>query len=313
MRAIAMTDYDSGVALHELPIPEPTPDELLVGVHASSVNRLDVLAIEGELPETMKYEFPVIPGRDFAGTVSRIGSSTTNFAVGDEVFGFLTNSVVHEGAWADYVTVPDDGFIARKPSGVAFSEAAALPLAGVAALLLVEAVDPKAGDTVLVVGAEGGVGGFAVQLLARRGATVIATAKRDDAQRLHELGAAQTIDYTHEDVAVAVREGLAALIDLVNQADGFAPLAELVREGGRAASTLGAADVDGLAKRNIEATNIKAGADASAITRLAEVVADGELRPTIDSVVSLAQAPAAIEQFKTGKRGKIVISVADRG
>jgi NADPH2:quinone reductase len=296
--------------------PEPAPDELLVGVHASSVNRLDVLAVDGELRETMEYEFPVIPGRDFAGTVSRIGSSTTNYEVGDEVFGFLTKSVVHEGAWADYVTVPEDAFVARKPSGVAFNEAAALPLAGVAALLLVEAVDPKADDTVLVVGADGGVGGFAVQLLAKGGATVIATAKSDDAQRLRELGAAQTIDYTHEDIAAAIREryrdGLSALIDLVNQADDFAPLAKLVRKGGRTASTLGAADTDGLAKRNIAATNIKAGADASAMRRLAKVVADGELKPTIDNVLPLGQASAAIEQFKSGKRGKIVIAVADR-
>jgi NADPH:quinone reductase-like Zn-dependent oxidoreductase len=317
MRAIAMTDFKNGVALHELPMPEPAPNELLVGVHASSVNRLDVLAVDGELQADMEYEFPIVPGRDFAGAVSQVGSDTRNYEVGNEVFGFLTKSVVHEGAWADYVTVPEDGFVARKPSDVAFSEAAALPLAGVTAILSVEAVDPRADDTVLVVGADGGVGGFAVQLLAKRGATVIATAKGDDEQRLRELGAAHTIDYTRDDIAVAIREryrdGLSALIDLVNQDDRFAPLAELVREGGRIASTLGAADVDGLAERNIAATNVKASADASAMRRLAAVVADREIKPTIDNVLPLAQASAAIEQFKAGKRGKIVISVTDVG
>ena len=316
MRAIAMTDYDSGVALHELPAPRPASNELLVRVQASSVNRIDVLVGGGVLKGMMEYEFPAVPGRDFAGTVEQVGADAGRFEVGDDVFGFLTKPTVHEGAWADYATVAEDGFIARKPAGLEVSEAAALPLAGVTALVSVDAVDPREGDTVLIVGADGGVGSYAVQLAAKRGATVIATAKPDDEQRLRELGAAETIDYTREDVAAAVREhhrdGVSALIDLVNQADGFAPLAELVRDGGRAASSLGAADIDGLARRSITATNVMANADASVMGRLAELVAGGEVKATIDTVVALAEAPAAIEQFTAGKRGKIVISLADR-
>ena len=308
-----MTDYDSGVALHELPTPEPAPNELLVRVHASSVNRIDVLIAGGVLKGMMEYEFPAVPGRDFAGTVERLGADISRFEVGDEVFGFLTKPIVHEGAWADYVTVEEDGFVARKPSGLDFTEAAALPFAGVTALVAVDAVDPHAGDTVLIVGADGGVGSYAVQLAAGRGATVIATAKPDDERRLHELGAAETIDYTQQDIAAVVRErhpdGVDALIDLVNQADGFAPLADLVRDGGRAASSLGAA-ADGLAGRNITATNVMATADASAMARLVELVASGEVKPAVDAVLTLDETPAAIERFSTGKRGKIVITVA---
>ena len=308
-----MTDYDSGVALHELPTPEPAPNELLVRVHASSVNRIDVLIAGGVLKGMMEYEFPAVPGRDFAGTVERLGADISRFEVGDEVFGFLTKPIVHEGAWADYVTVEEDGFVARKPSGLDFTEAAALPFAGVTALVAVDAVDPHAGDTVLIVGADGGVGSYAVQLAAGRGATVIATAKPDDERRLHELGAAETIDYTQQNIADAVRElhldGVDALIDLVNQADGFAPLADLVRDGGRAASSLGAA-ADGLAGRDITATNVMATADASAMARLVELVASGEVKPAVDAVLTLDETPAAIERFSTGKRGKIVITVA---
>jgi len=308
-----MTDYDSGVALHELPTPEPAPNELLVRVHASSVNRIDALIAGGVLKGMMEYEFPAVPGRDFAGTVERLGADISRFEVGDEVFGFLTKPIVHEGAWADYVTVEEDGFVARKPSGLDFTEAAALPFAGVTALVAVDAVDPHAGDTVLIVGADGGVGSYAVQLAAGRGATVIATAKPDDERRLHELGAAETIDYTQQNIADAVRElhldGVDALIDLVNQADGFAPLADLVRDGGRAASSLGAA-ADGLAGRDITATNVMATADASAMARLVELVASGEVKPAVDAVLTLDETPAAIERFSTGKRGKIVITVA---
>src|SRR5437764_11258916 len=219
--------------------------------------------------------------RDFAGTVEQVGAEVSRFEVGDDVFGFLTKPTVHEGAWAEYATVAEDGFVARKPSGLEFSEAAALPLAGVTALVSVDAVDPREGDTVLIVGADGGVGSYAVQLAAKRGATVIATAKPDDEQRLRDLGAAETIDYTREDIAAAVRahhrDGVSALIDLVNQADGFAPLAELVRDGGRATSSLGAADIDGLARRSITATNVMANADPSVMGRLAELVAGGEV------------------------------------
>ncbi len=296
-------------------MPEPAPNELLVRVRASSINRIDVLVASGMLKGMMEYEFPAVPGRDFAGTVEQVGSNANRFQVGDDVFGFLTKPTVHEGAWAEYVTVPEDGFVARKPSGLDFTEAAALPLAGVTALVAVDAVDPHEGDTVLVVGADGGVGSYAVQLATARGATVIATAKPDDEQRLRELGAAETIDYTQQDIAAAVRErhpdGVNALIDLVNQADGFAPFAEIVRDGGRAASSLGAADEDALAGRNITATNVMASADASAMTRFADLVDRGELNAAVDAVRTLEEASAAIEQFTAGKRGKIVISLAD--
>ncbi len=316
MRAIAMTDYDSGVALHELPTPEPAPNELLIRVHASSVNRIDVLIAGGALKGMMEYGFPAVPGRDFAGTVEQVGPDVSRFEVGDDVFGFLTKPTVHEGAWAEYVTVPEDGFVTRKPSGLEFTEAAALPLAGVTALVAVDAVDPHENDTVLVVGADGGVGSYAVQLAARRSATVIATAKPDDEQRLRELGAAETIDYTQQNIAAVVRErhpdGVNALIDLVNQAEDFAPLADLVRDGGRAASSLGAADEEGLAGRNIAATNVMASADASVIARLAELVVGGEVKPPIDSVLTLDETAAAIEQFTAGKRGKIVISLPEK-
>jgi len=213
MRAIAMTDYDSGVALHELPTPEPAPNELLVRVRASSVNRIDVLIAGGVLKGMMEYEFPAVLGRDFAGTVEQVGSNVTRFHVGDDVFGFLTKPAVHEGAWAEYASVAEDGFVARKPSGLDVTEAASLPLAGVTALVAVDAVDPDEDDTVLIVGADGGVGSYAVQLAAKRGATVIATAKPGDEQRLRELGAVETIDYTQLNIAAAVRERHPAAIE----------------------------------------------------------------------------------------------------
>jgi NADPH:quinone reductase-like Zn-dependent oxidoreductase len=130
-----------------------------------------------------------------------------------------------------------------KPDELDVMTAGALPLAGATALAVVEAVSPDDGDSVLIVGAGGGVGSFAVELAAKRGATIIATARGDDDTRLRLLGAAETIDFTSGDLGDVLRErypnGVDALIDLATRGDGFAELAAHVRDGGRIASTLG--------------------------------------------------------------------------
>jgi len=311
-----MTDLDSGLALLDLPKPEPAADELLVRVHASSINPFDVLFAAGALRAMMEYDFPVVPGRDFAGIVEAVGAEVVGSRVGTPVLGYLTVTHPHEGAWADNLTVSVDGFVVPKPAGLDFAQAAALPVAGLTALAAVDAVDPHPGDVVLVIGAGGGVGSFAVQLAAQRGAGVIATAKPGDEQRLLDLGAAETIDYTSEDLTTAVRErhpdGVRGLIDLVNHADGFAPGAGLVQAGGRAASPVGAVNVDELAARQITGSNVMASHPGPAgLARLAESAASGELEVVIDSVRPLEEVPAAVEEFSRGKRGKIVVSIAE--
>ena len=310
-----MTDFDSGLALHDLPTPEPAADELLVRVHASSINPIDVLAAAGALRGMMEYEFPYVLGRDFAGVVEAAGSEVVGSKVGDAVLGFLTKPVLHDGSWAGYLAVSVDGFVVPKPGALDFEAAAALPIAGLTALAAVDAVDPHAGDLVLVIGAGGGVGSFAVQLAAQRGATVIATAKPGDEQRLLGLGAAETIDYTAGDLVAAVRErhpdGVRSVIDLVSHGDGFAAGAGLVQAGGRAASPLGAANVDELAARQVTGTNVMASDPGPAgLARIAESAASGELKVVIDAVRPLEEAPAAVEEFPRGKRGKIVLSIA---
>ncbi len=311
-----MTDFDSGLALHELPKPEPAADELLVRVQASSLNPIDVLAAAGALRGMMEYDFPVVPGRDFAGVVEGVGSEVVGSRAGDAVLGYLTKPTLHDGAWAEYLTVPVDGFVVPRPEALDVAAAAALPVAALTALAAVDAVDPHPGDVVLVIGAGGGVGSFAVQLAAQRGATVIATAKPGDEQRLLDLGAAETIDYTGQDLVAAVRErhpdGVRSVIDLVNHGDGFAPGAGLVQPGGRAASPLGAANVDELAARQITGSNVMASHPGPAgLARLAESAAAGELRVVVDAIRPLEEVPAAVEEFPRGKRGKIVVSIAD--
>jgi len=313
MRAMALADADSGLALHELPIPRPAVDEVLVRVHASSVNPIDVLVARGRYPWGT-FEFPAVPGWDFAGTVERIGARVTRYQVGDEVFGYWSKRRFHDGTWAEYVAVPETGILTHKPAGLRFTQAAAMPLAAVTALLAVDAVAPLEGEAVLVVGAAGAVGRYTVQLAARLGATVIATAKPGDERRVRALGAAQTVDYTRDDVAAVVRErhpeGLPVLIDLVNDAEVVADLAALVGDGGRVASARFSADAKTLRARGIAVANVAADrCDPALLARLAKLVEEGELQIAADEVRALEELPAAVEEVARGGRGKVVVAV----
>jgi len=162
---------------------------VLVRVHASSVNPADNRIAAGMLKQMgLEYEFPVIPGRDYAGGVEQVGTEVTRHRVGDEVFGFIlhANPTVHEGSWAELIAVPEDMFIGRAPEGVDLTTAGAAPLAGIAAIMAIDSLELSDGETVLIVGATGGVGSLAVQLAASAGATVVAPALAEDEASLRE-------------------------------------------------------------------------------------------------------------------------------
>jgi NADPH2:quinone reductase len=163
---------------------------------------------------------------------------------------------------------------------------------------------------VLIIGATGGVGAFAVQ----RGARVIATAiPGDDDAFVRSLGAAETIDWRPSGLGDSVRRlapgGLAGLIDMVSRGEAFMALAALVQAGGRAATTLGAADVPAMAERGISATNIMGSPTADKLASLADQAAEGTLQVPIQGTFSLTEADSAIAAFNAGTRGKLVITV----
>jgi NADPH:quinone reductase len=191
--------------------------------------------------------------------VERVGADVTRLFEGDEVYGYLSKPVMDEGTYAEHVGAPV-AILATKPESVGFAEAAALPMPALTAMDLVDAVNLEEGETVLIVGATGGVGSYAVQLAARRGAHGIATARGANEAFVRELGATETIDHTSEDVVEAVRaahpDGIEAIIDVVSDPEVLGRMAELVKAGGSVASSIFAADVESLAQRSIEATNI---------------------------------------------------------
>jgi NADPH2:quinone reductase len=315
MKAFALTTADQPAALTDLPDPEIGPDEALVRVHTASVNGFDVYQASGGLMAMMPHDLPTVVGRDMAGVVVAVGPECSDVAAGDEVLGFVTIAPpLHRGTWAELVAGGSGLILAPKPAGLAWEAAAAIPLAASTALDAVDAVDPKAGDTVLVMGGTGGVGAFAIQFAVQRGARVIATAKpREDDAFVRSLGATETIDWTQSGLGDAVRrlvpDGLTALIDMVSQAEAFMALAALVRDGGRASTTLGAADVPALAERSITATNVMGTPTPEKLSSLAEQAASGTLQVHIQQTFPLADALSAMAAFSAGTRGKLVLTV----
>jgi NADPH:quinone reductase-like Zn-dependent oxidoreductase len=316
MKAFALTAADKPAALTDLPDPELMPDGALVRIHAASVNGFDVYQASGGLTAMMPHEFPTVVGRDMAGVVVAVGADRTDVAVGDEVLGFVTiMPPLHSGTWAELVAGGAGLVLARKPAALAWDAAAAIPLAASTALDAVDAVDPKPGETILIMGATGGVGAFAVQFATQRGARVIATSlPGEDDTFVRSLGAAETIDWRQSGLGDTVRrlapDGLAGLVDAVSQAEAFMALAKLVKDGGRASTTLNAADVAALAERGVTATNVMGTPTAEKLASIAEQAASGTLQVPIQQTYALADAPSAMTAFSAGTRGKLVLTVA---
>jgi NADPH2:quinone reductase len=307
MQAFTLDSFGTQPALRgDLPDPEVGDNELLVRVHASSVNPVDVFIAAGALKEMAEHEFPVILGRDFAGVVEQVGSSVTRYGVSDEVFGILphANPTVRDGSWAELITVPEDNFAAAKPRSVDFAHAGAAPLAAITTIAALDALALAGGETVLVVGATGGVGSFFVQLAAAAGANVIAPALPEDHDHLRGLGVSELID-RGSDVGAAVRElhpdGVDALLDNVSQT----PAASLLKDGGRLASPIGAAG-EGPGRFNIMAEPTPAN-----LQRLAELLEAGTLRVPIQRSYALEQAGEALQALPTTHtQGKLSLTIA---
>jgi NADPH2:quinone reductase len=287
VKAFALTSAEGPATLIDLPDPDVPAGGVRVRVAAASVNGFDVFQASGYLASMMEHAYPTVIGRDFAGVVDAVADGRTDVSVGDEVLGFVQSMPpLHVGTFGEQL----------------------------AALDAVDAIEVAAGHTVLVVGATGGVGSFAVQFAAERGAIVVATAEAgDDDAFVRALGATDTVDYVGDDVADAIGarfpDGIDAVIDAVNRDEAFARVAALVHDGGRIATTLGAADVDALASRGVRATNVSGSPTVDKLIRMAEQAAAGTLRVEIEKTFPLAEAAAALAAFGAGKRGKLVIQI----
>jgi NADPH:quinone reductase-like Zn-dependent oxidoreductase len=323
MKAIVSRCYGppSALRLEEIVKPVPAADELLVRVHAASVNPLDWHYMRGK-PYLVRLGAgmgaPEVPrlGVDFAGTVEAVGNGVTRFKPGDEVFGGRT------GAFAEYVTVRESRALALKPANVSFEQAAAVPIAAITALQgLRDKGHLQPGQKVLINGASGGVGTFAVQIAKSYGAEVTGVCSTRNAPLIRSLGADHVIDYTREDFTrngqhydliidvvgshslleyrrVLNPRGIVVIVGSASVGDwvGFliTPLDAIVLS-----KFVSQKFVPFLAELNHEDLSV-----------LAELMQSGKVTPFIDRTYSLKELPAAMQYVEEGHaRGKVVITV----
>ena len=311
MRALVLTDFRTTPELVDLELPAPADDEVRVRVHAASVNGFDTAVANSYLEGMMEHRFPVVLGKDFAGVVDAVGPKASGYQVGDRVFGVVTKQFLGDGSFAEYVTVPLAVGIAVLPEEIDFAEAAGLGLAGAAAIAILDAAELQAGQTVLVAGATGGVGTQVVQLAAKTGAHVVATATSPEEKSLvTELGADSTVDYTSGDIADVVRrehpDGVDVVIHLAG--DAAAPLST-VRPGGRFVSTL-LGSPDQLPSEHVTVVGIYANPDGATLDRVARHQLEGVSRVLIQATFTLDQAASALDAFGRGTLGKLIITTA---
>jgi len=305
MRAVAFPDFGTDPVLTELPVPEPGQGEVLVRVRASSVNGFDLGVLGGYLKGLYEYEFPVVLGKDFSGEIVAAGEGVTTADIGDQVFGVVMRSTLGQGGFAEYVVVDSRYGLARMPEGLDHAQAGALGLAGTAALNAVDAIDPRPGEIVLISGATGGVGSYAIQLIAARGASVIATAEKGpQATFVTALGATWAVDPTDlvAQVGAIAPNGLQAALHLAGDGD---VVAGLISPGGRLASTLHF-QPEGL---DLKSTTVMADPTPGTLTSLATAVVDGRLRVPIAQTYSLADGSSALVDFAAGTLGKLAVTI----
>jgi NADPH:quinone reductase-like Zn-dependent oxidoreductase len=321
MRAVVQDRYGTSEAwrIGRVPRPVPTDDQVLVRVAAAGLDRGTEHLMSGK-PYVMRLGFGIrgprnpVPGRDVAGTVEAVGAQVTRFAVGDEVYG------VAPGSFAEYAVAPQ-GKLAPKPVSLSFAQAAAVPIsAGTALQALVDAGKVRAGQTVLVLGASGGVGSYAVQLAKAFGAEVTGVSSTPKLDLVASLGADHVLDRVWDDFADGTRR-YDLILDIAGNPSirrlrrALTPGGTVVLVGGEHSGNLAGM---GRKLRCAAASPFVRGRlvlflakeRAADYERLAELVDAGSVSPSLHRTYPLEQAPEAMRLLETGKvRGKVAITV----
>jgi NADPH:quinone reductase-like Zn-dependent oxidoreductase len=289
--------------------PVPGPGEVRIRVAATSFNGVDGGIRGGYLQGPFPVTLPHTPGIDVAGTVDALGSDVEGLAVGDPVIAFLPMTA--PGAAAELVIAPAE-VIAAAPTSIPLQDVAAMPMVGLTAWqALFDDAELHAGQRVLINGAGGGVGGYAVQLAKRAGAHVIATASARSAERVRSAGADEVIDHTSISVADAVTEPVDVLLNLARIApEKFTALAALVRDGGVVVNTVPTIEMPVDEARGVRAVGVFVRSDAEQLSRLVALIDAGELRVAVAErapLPDLADVHARAEADEIS--GKVVVVV----
>lgn len=309
MKAVRFHEYGGPEVLRYEDVEQPVPaaGEVRLRVAASAFNLVDDGIRGGYLQGPFPVVLPHVPGIEVAGTVDALGEGVEGRRVGDEVVGFLP--MVADGAAAEYVVAPAE-VLATAPHSIPLADAAALPMVGLTAWqALVDDAKVTAGHRVLVNGAGGGVGGYAVQLAKNAGAHVIAVASPRSAERLRRRGADEVVDHTATQVTAAVTEPVDVLLNLAPVTpEQLSALVGLVRDGGVVVNTVPRTPAPADEARGVRAVDVFVRSDAEQLAQLVALVDRGELHVDVDRRVSLPELSTIHAEATAGTlRGKVVI------
>ncbi len=307
MKAMLLTDHGGPEMLRmgEAPDPVAGPDELVVDVHAASINGADPKVRRGRGVYQIK-QFPHILGRDFSGVVSAVGERVTDFKVGDAVFGVLDQGV--EGTYAEKLKIKA-ALVASKPDTLSHAEAAALGLIGLTALTAIEdTAHLKSGETILIQGGAGGVAGFAIELAEHLGATVITTASARNHAYVHALGADRVIDYNNEDFT-AIGPICDVVFDTVG-GDVRAGSYKVLKPAGRLVWIAPASPGFQVPREDVQTLRPAVTRDRTHLERMLELLATGAVHAPEITHYKLADAAEA-HAVSEGRhlRGKLILDV----
>lgn len=310
MRAAYYNNFEGpkGVKTGKIDLPELQEGEVLIKIKAAGVNPVDAVISKGYYKDMMPHTFPVIPGWDVAGVIEERGHAARRFDVGDEVYAYARRPEVKWGTFAEYIIIPDS-YLAKRPQNISMEEAAAIPLAGLTAYqALYVAGNIKEGQRLLILGASGGVGSFAIQLAKIKGAEVIGVASSKNHDYMRSLGADHTIDYKDEDIGNAVKEIHPEGVDLIfdcTSGESLQQSLKCLKDSGKLVSILNQGkDLD--PKINFEFVFVEP--NAKQLEHFRQMVEEGKIKVEVNKTYSLDGAADALAQIQTlHTTGKIVI------
>ncbi|GEO05777.1 NADPH:quinone reductase [Adhaeribacter aerolatus] len=296
------------IKVGNLPVPELKEGEVLIRVKGAGINPVDAAVREGYLSAFIPVKFPAISGWDVAGIVQDGGFSARRFKPGDEVYGYARRPVVQYGTFAEYLVIPES-YLALRPQQVSWEEAAGIPLVGLTAYQsLFDAGNLQAGQSVLILGASGGVGSLGIQLAKAKGANVIGVASRKNHDHMRSLGADYTLDYNNSQITREVKEIFPAGVDLIFDCASGETLQQslpALKAGGKLVSILNQGE-NLPADINFEYVFVEP--NSSQLNYLRELADAGKLRVPVSKTFSLDETPEAFRQIETHHTtGKIII------
>ncbi len=304
MKAVRFHEYGGSdkLVIETIPRPEPKSNEVLVKVHYAGVNPADWKIREGYMKDYLPLDLPAVAGIDFSGTVVEIGSEVEGFEPGQAVFGAAS------ATYAEYVAVAESA-VTRKPASISHTVAATVPVGALTAWKMVADSGIKSGQTVVVQGAAGGVGLFAVQFALLKGATVIGVASSANIDFVNSLGAQRVVDYTKGAVTSEVRDA-----DVVLDTVGGSVLDSsygLLRKGGVLATVAGSPSEEKAKQHHVKA--LRSGrAEAESLAAIAKLLEEKSVFAEVGHVFPFAEVRSAHDLCQTGHgRGRILLKVAE--